>query len=43
MSPFEVIHGYKPRKPLNLLPMSTRARVSELAKSFARRVQDLHV
>ena len=38
MSPFEVIYGYKPRKPLDLIPMSLHARVSESAKSFARRI-----
>ena len=38
MSPFEVVNGYKPRKPLNLLPMSIHVRVSELAESFARRI-----
>lgn len=43
MSPFEVVHGYKPRKPLDLLPMSLNARVSESAESFARRIQDLHI
>jgi hypothetical protein len=43
MSPFEVVHGYKRRKPLDLLPMSLHARVSELAESFARRIQDLHI
>jgi len=42
-SSFEVVHGYKPRKPLDLLPMSLHARVSELVKSFARRIQDLHI
>ena len=43
MSPFEVVHGYKPRKPLDLLPMSLHARVSESAESFAHRIQDLHI
>jgi len=43
MSPFEVVHGYKPKKPLDLLPMSLHARVSESAKSFAHRIQDLHI
>ena len=43
MSPFEVVHGYKTRKPLDLLPMFLNARVSELAESFARRIQDLHI
>ena len=27
MSPFEVVRGYKPRRPLDLLPMSLHARV----------------
>ena len=39
-SPFEVVHGYKPRKPLDLLPMSLHAKVSESTESFARRIQD---
>jgi len=43
MSPFQVVHGYKPRKPLDLLPISLHARVSESAESFARRIQDLHI
>ncbi|KAL3577705.1 hypothetical protein D5086_019209 [Populus alba] len=43
MSPFEVVHGYKPKKPLDLLPMSLHARVSESAESFARRIQVLHI
>jgi hypothetical protein len=33
MSLFEVIHGYKPRKPLHLLLMSLHARVSESVES----------
>ena len=43
MSPFEVVHGYKPRKPLNLLPISLHARESKSAESFARIIQDLHI
>jgi len=43
MSPFEVVHGYKPRKSLDLLLMSFHARVYESAESFARRIQDLHI
>ena len=34
-SPFEVVHGYTPRKPLDLLPMSPHVRISESAKAFA--------
>ena len=42
MSPFEVVHGYKLRRPLDLLPMSPHARVSEFAVKFASRMHDLH-
>ena len=31
MSPFEVMYGYKARKPLDLLPMSPQVRMSESA------------
>ena len=34
-SPFEVVHGYTPRKPLDLLPTSPHVRISESAKAFA--------
>ena len=34
-SPFEVVHGYTPRKPLNLLPMSPYVRISKSAEAFA--------
>ena len=34
-SPFEIVHGYKPRKPLDLIPLSIHARISESAESFA--------
>jgi len=43
MSHFKVVHGYKPRKPLDLLPMSIHARVSKSIESFACRIQDLHI
>jgi len=43
MSHFKVVHGYKPRKPLDLLPMSIHARVSKSVESFACRIQDLHI
>ena len=40
---FEVVHGYTPRKPLDLLPMSPHVRISESAKVFAaRHIHDLH-
>ena len=31
-SPFEVVHGYTPRKPLDLLPMSPHVRIFELLR-----------
>ena len=34
-SPFEVVHGYTPKKPLGLLPMSPHVRISEFAEAFA--------
>ena len=34
-SPFEVVHGYTPRKLLDLLPMSLHVRISESAEVFA--------
>ena len=34
-SPFEVVHGYTPRKPLDLLPMSPHVRIFESAEAFA--------
>ena len=41
-SPFEVVHGYTPRKPLGLLPMSPYVRISESVEAFARHIHDLH-
>ena len=34
-SPFEVVHGYTPRKPLDLLPISLHVRISEFVEAFA--------
>ena len=33
-SPFEVVHGYITRKPLDLLPMSPHVRISKSAEAF---------
>jgi hypothetical protein len=43
MSPFEVVHGYKPRKPLDLIPMSPHASVSMSAEAFAQHLHNLHI
>ena len=42
MSPFEVVHGYKPRKPTDLIPLLQHARVSITAESFAQHIKELH-
>ena len=41
MSPFEVVHSYKPRKLIDLIPM-THPRVSYSASTFASHIYDLH-
>jgi len=41
-SPFEVVHGYRPRKPLNLIPLPVHTRISKSAESYAQHVKDLH-
>ena len=41
-SPFEIVHGYKPNKPLDLIPLPVHTRVSESASSFAQHIKDLH-
>jgi len=41
MSSFEVVLGYKPRKPIDLIPM-THLRVSESASAFASHTHELH-
>ena len=35
MSPFEIVHAYKPRKSSDLIPLPQHARVSISAESFA--------
>ena len=42
MSLFEVVYGFKARKPLDLLPMSPQVCMSESAEAFARHVHNLH-
>ena len=41
-SPFEIVTGYKPNQPIDLIPLPIHARVSEFAESFAQHVRDLH-
>ena len=42
MSPFEVVYGYKPRKPIDFVPMTQHPKVSESASAFASHIHDLH-
>ena len=41
-TPFKIVHGYKPRTPIDLLPTSSLHRVSESVEPFAQRMYDLH-
>ena len=41
-SPFEIVHGYKPRKPIDLIPLPSHARISKSAESYAQHIQNLH-
>ena len=41
-SPFEIVHGYKPNRPLDLIPLPNHSRVSESAESFAQHIKHLH-
>ena len=42
MSPSEVVYGFKPRQPIDLIPMSQHARTSESASAFASHLHELH-
>ena len=42
MSPFEVVHGYKPKKSIDLIFMTQHPRVSESTSAFASHIHDLH-
>ena len=42
MSPFEIVMGRRPRKPIDLVPSPLHARVFEFAESFADHIRSLH-
>jgi len=42
MSPFEVVHSYKPKKPIVFIPVTHHPRVFESTSAFASHVHDLH-
>ena len=41
-SPFEIVHEFKPRSPIDLIPTPTLHRMSEFAKSFVSRMHELY-
>ena len=41
ISTFEVVNGYKPRKPIDLIPITQHPRVSESASVFTSHIHDL--
>ena len=41
-SPFQIVNGYSPRTPIDLVPLPPHMRVSEPAKNFAKHIHDLH-
>lgn len=43
MSPFEVVRGYKPMKPLDLILMTPHASVSMSTEAFAQHLHELHI
>ena len=42
MNLFEVLYDYKPRKPIDLIPMTYYPRVFESASAFTLHIYDLH-
>ena len=42
LNPFEIVTGRRPKKPVDLVPMSIHARVSESVESFAKHIRSLH-
>jgi len=41
-SPFEVVHGFSPRSPVDLVALPVAARASDSATSFAEHIRQLH-
>ena len=41
-SPFEIIHGYKPRTLVDLIPLLSHAQVSMSTESYAQHIKRLH-
>uniref|UniRef100_A0A5B7BML6 RNA-directed DNA polymerase n=1 Tax=Davidia involucrata TaxID=16924 RepID=A0A5B7BML6_DAVIN len=41
-SPFECVHGFSPRQPIDLIPLPPESRPSASADSFAQHIHELH-
>ena len=41
-SPFQIVNGYSPRTPIDLVPLPPHMRISEPAENFAKHIHDLH-
>ena len=41
-SPFQIVNGYSPCTPIDLVPLPPHMRVSEPAKNFVKHIHDLH-
>ena len=41
-SPFQIVSGYSPRTPLDLVPLPPHMRVSEPIENFTKHIHDLH-
>ena len=41
-SPHKIVYGFRPKQPVDLIPMSGHIRASTSASSFASHVHDLH-
>ena len=39
---FQIVNGYSPRTPIDLVPLPPHMRVSDSAENFAKHIQDLH-
>ena len=39
---FQIVNGYSPRTPIDLVPLPPHMRVSEPAKNFTKQIYDLH-
>ena len=40
---FQIVNGYSPHIPIDLVPLPRHMRVSKLAKNLAKQIYDLHV